>query len=200
MKHCDRRVSGVSRLHVNSATILAFVGIIGLVYILAVVSRIEPYGVNPFLWPGSLFGLLSVFSLLQVMVERRQPELVVNSSSDRSDLLMRGRDNGPQVIGHKEVVATVPQYASRRRSCYLIALLLYLILLPRVGFAVLTPIFIFALIECFSRSFGKDLVIAVVATGLLILVFTSIFYLPLPAGQGVFRQANDWTIGLLLRK
>ena len=73
---------------------------------------------------------------------------------------------------------------------------LYAALMPRTGFYVTTPLFLMAYLYLLGERRWRYLVgVALFIYGLMVLIFTTIFYVALPVGNWpVFYDINNWLV------
>ena len=65
----------------------------------------------------------------------------------------------------------------------------YLFLMPLVGFIFATPVFMIAFMLLLGeKSVGWMLGVSVAMTAVIVVLFTKAMYVPLPRGEGLFRQ------------
>lgn len=76
--------------------------------------------------------------------------------------------------------------------------LFYLLILPRVGFYLLTPAFLCAYLFLLGeRRWGRLIPVTAIIYAIMILVFTVVFYVPLPVGYwSGFYDINNWLLQL----
>jgi hypothetical protein len=74
--------------------------------------------------------------------------------------------------------------------------LVYLVLLPRTGFFVTTPVFVAAFLWVLQVRRVRLLVsVTAIAYGLVLLIFVRLFYVALPVGNWpVFYDVNNWIV------
>ncbi len=75
----------------------------------------------------------------------------------------------------------------------------YLYVMPEIGFYVATPFFILAILLLLEvRSLKALAAVTAVVYGLVLLIFTRLFYVALPVGRiESFYDLNNWIIGLV---
>jgi hypothetical protein len=83
-----------------------------------------------------------------------------------------------------------------KRVNFFIALTLivaYLYLLPKAGFIALTPLFLVAFRFLLGqRSLAWMAGVSLSLTAIIIVLFTRVMYVPIPRGEGFFRQFSLW--------
>lgn len=68
----------------------------------------------------------------------------------------------------------------------------YILLLPRVGFIIITPVFMIAFMYLLGeQSKAWILGVSVGLTAIIVVLFTKAMYVPLPRGQGIFLQFSQ---------
>ncbi|MDI6725878.1 MAG: tripartite tricarboxylate transporter TctB family protein [Smithellaceae bacterium] len=68
----------------------------------------------------------------------------------------------------------------------------YLLLLPLVGFIIITPLFMIAFMYLLGEpSKAWILGVSLVLTAIIVVLFTKAMYVPLPRGQGIFLQFSQ---------
>jgi len=74
--------------------------------------------------------------------------------------------------------------------------LVYLLLMPRVGFFVVTPVFVMAFLWVLQvRRLRLLIGVTAIAYGLVLLIFVRLFYVALPVGNWpVFYDVNNWIV------
>jgi len=74
--------------------------------------------------------------------------------------------------------------------------LAYLVLMPRVGFFVVTPVFVLAFLWVLQVRRVRLLIgVTAIAYGLVLLIFVRLFYVALPVGNWpVFYDVNNWIV------
>jgi hypothetical protein len=142
---------------------------------------IQGYRLGATAWPRAIILLMIVFAVLQFTVR------------------MRGALRTP-------AAAADENYWSRLRNLDKAAALkvgltfgtpvAYVLLLPGTGFYVTTPLFLLAYLYLLGeRRWGRLLLVTAFIYALMIIVFTSVFYVPLPVGNWpVFYDVNNWLL------
>lgn len=74
--------------------------------------------------------------------------------------------------------------------------ILYVLLLPRTGFYLTTPLFLIAYLYVLGERRWRHLIgVSLVIYALMVLVFTTVFYVALPVGNWpVFYDLNNWLL------
>jgi putative tricarboxylic transport membrane protein len=74
--------------------------------------------------------------------------------------------------------------------------LFYLLLLPRTGYYLTTPVFLMAYLFLLGeRRWIRIVQVTAIIYAVMIVVFTTVFYVPLPVGYWpVFYDANNWLL------
>jgi hypothetical protein len=74
--------------------------------------------------------------------------------------------------------------------------ILYVLLLPRTGFYLTTPLFLLAYLYLLGERRWRHLVgVALLIYALMVLIFTTVFYVALPVGYWpVFYDINNWLL------
>jgi hypothetical protein len=141
-------------------------------------------------WPRTIILLIVVFALLQFLMQymqllrRREPvQHGGEPASTRADDMIARLING-DIKGGLVVLATfgLP--------------LLYLLLLPRTGFYLTTPFFLATYLYLLGeRRWYRLIGVAFVIYALIVLLFTTIFYVALPVGNWpLFYDINNWML------
>lgn len=152
--------------------------IAGLAYSIPFDHSLRNYALGTVSWPRALLAILLVFGLVQLTFAFVSPASVqAEAASERS--------TPPAVL---------------RMLFILVAPLILVWLLPRIGFVPFSLVFVFLLVLGFGyRHKVKAAVIAALSTGVITFVFTQLLFLPLPLGNWPgFYELNStitWVLG-----
>jgi hypothetical protein len=142
---------------------------------------IQGYRLGATAWPRAIIlGLLAI-AILQFGLSMRKAAAAKRPSADKAAQSQRQTPEAKAVL--KVVLAFVLP-------------LFYLLLLPRTGFYIITPIFLFAYLFLLGEHRWTRLIqVTAIIYAIMIIVFTTIFYVPLPVGYWpFFYDINNWLL------
>lgn len=126
--------------------------------------------VGPQFWPVLLLILLCAFSAITFVKALQKVRI--------------------QKVDEEKETAYIQQFSDARLWAIIIAIFLYLTLLPYLGFIVMTVIFSVACGVIIHLKRVKNLLFAFIATVFLTYVFGNLLTIPLPRGIGILREAS----------
>lgn len=107
---------------------------------------------------------------------------------------------GPSVDQEDEAAPRVLTLRAKlQRAGVFVTPFAYLYVMPEIGFYVATPFFILAILLLLEvRSLKALVAVTAVVYGLVLLIFTRLFYVALPVGRiEIFYDLNNWIIGFV---
>jgi hypothetical protein len=142
---------------------------------------IQGYRYGATAWPRAIILAIAVIAVVQFLVRIRK-------ASARRDTVSEAPAPGPSEAGdRKSVVKVILAFGLP---------LVYLMCLPRTGFYLTTPVFLLAYLTLLGeRDLRRLLLVTVTIYVIMIVIFTSTFYVPLPIGNWpVFYDINNWLL------
>jgi hypothetical protein len=153
-------------------------------------------------WPRFLLvcivvgaSVQAIFGLLDRRPEPRQPTLD-RQGANRKVLAGGAVDSaGAAPVDGEAAVPERLRFSPLLFGIFLLPLI-YLVLLPRTGFFVTTPVFVAAFLWVLQvRSVRLLVSVTAIAYGLVLLIFVRLFYVALPVGNWpVFYDVNNWIV------
>ncbi len=142
---------------------------------------IQGYRLGATAWPRAIIlGILAI-AILQFGLAMRKVAAAKGPSADQAAQLQR---QTPETKGVLKVVLAF------------VLPLFYLLLLPRTGFYLTTPMFLFAYLFLLGERRWTWLIqVTAIIYAIMIIIFTSIFFVPLPVGYWpFFYDMNNWLL------
>lgn len=141
---------------------------------------IQGYRFGATAWPRAIIVLMMGFAVLQFLLALRTAPA---SAPSRGLMERLSRAEWP-AVAKIALAFTLP--------------LIYLLLLPRTGFYLTTPLFLATyLVLLGERRPLRVVLVAAIIYALMIAVFTTLFYVPLPVGNWPgFYDINNWLLTL----
>jgi hypothetical protein len=142
---------------------------------------IQGYRLGATAWPRAIIlGLLAI-GILQFGLGMRKAAAAKRLSADKA------AQSQPQTPETKVVLKVVLAF---------LLPLFYLLLLPRTGFYLTTPAFLMAYLYLLGeRRWARLVQVTAIIYAIMIVVFTTVFYVPLPVGYWpFFYDINNWLL------
>jgi hypothetical protein len=142
---------------------------------------IQGYRFGATAWPRAIIlGILAV-AILQFGLAMREATAAKRPSADKA------AQSQPQAPETKAVLKVVLAF---------VLPLLYLLLLPRTGFYLTTPMFLFTYLFLLGeRRWSQLIQVTAIIYAIMIIVFTTLFFVPLPVGYWpFFYDINNWLL------
>ena len=87
--------------------------------------------------------------------------------------------------------AVLNRTGAKKVGCLILALAIYIFLMTRVGFPIMTFLFIITCVTAVGyRDYKWSVLFALLFTTLLVIVFGRIFFIALPRGVGIFKDLS----------
>lgn len=142
---------------------------------------IQGYRLGATAWPRAIIVGMLAFAILQFGLSMRRAAAAKRPSVEEAAASQREPLEAKPVL--KVVLAFVLP-------------LFYLLLLPRTGFYLTTPIFLWAYLFLLGeRRWSRLILVTALIYAIMIIVFTTIFFVPLPVGYWpFFYDINNWLL------
>lgn len=142
---------------------------------------IQGYRFGATAWPRAIILGMLVIAILQFGLAMRKATAAKRPGADKA---APSQPQAPEAkLSLKVVLAFVLP-------------LFYLLLIPRTGFYLTTPIFLFAYLFLLGeRRWTRLIQVTAIIYAIMIIVFTTIFFVPLPVGYWpFFYDVNNWLL------
>ncbi len=142
---------------------------------------IQGYRLGATAWPRAIILGMLVIAILQFGLAMRKAAMEKKFTTDKA--AQSQRETPEAKLSLKVVLAFVLP-------------LFYLLLIPRTGFYLTTPIFLFAYLFLLGeRRWTRLIQVTAIIYAIMIIVFTTIFFVPLPVGYWpFFYDVNNWLL------
>ncbi|MBU1207812.1 MAG: tripartite tricarboxylate transporter TctB family protein [Proteobacteria bacterium] len=132
-------------------------------------------------WPRAIIMGLLAIAILQFVVAMRKTAVTKRPNAGEAAQAQR------QTPEDKPVLKVALSF---------VLPLFYLLLLPRTGFYLTTPVFLLAYLFLLGeRRWTRLIQVTAIIYAIMIIVFTTIFYVPLPVGYWpLFYDTNNWLL------
>lgn len=154
-----------------------------LIYTLQIPEARSSSIIGPAGWPTIILTFMLIMGILQIVKSVRETKKVTNKSEEDTSL----NEELPQVEGKDN------EKVSGSHWYVLAAIALYILLLPIVGFLVVTPILFLFLAWLFGMRKKIHLISTTLVSYIIfILLFIYALNIPFPRGIGIFRTISFW--------